>query len=78
MYYCNKCAVQAASQGFTIKSINQNKGKVMPYYPQYNSNPKYKQLMEILNVIKTLDEEFIKMSDQRKINEHYENQEKLL
>lgn len=50
----------------------------MPYYPQYNSNPKYKQLMEILNVIKTLDEEFIKMSDQRKINEHYENQEKLL
>lgn len=44
MYYCEKCATQAASQGFTVKRIQpqsnyqSKKGRKIPDYPKYVGN----------------------------------------
>jgi len=51
MYYCKVCAAQAASQGFTVTKIgglNNKKTKILPNYPQYSSNKRYNQLLELM------------------------------
>ena len=54
MYYCGKCATQAASQGFTVNKIGQKSVKSMPCYPQFQGHPRYNELMELLKLINDL------------------------
>ena len=55
MFYCGKCAAQAASQGFTVKTILQSKRvKTLPNYPEYTGNQKYHDIMDLLKNITTL------------------------
>ena len=85
MYYCKKCAAQAASQGFTINQISQSgnynqqkKDKVLPFYPEYQNNLRYKELMELMKMISALDGQFNKMSDPKRVSAHYDSQEEML
>lgn len=55
MYYCGKCATQAASQGFTVNKIGQKSVKSMPCYPQFQGHPRYNELMELLKLINDLN-----------------------
>ena len=80
MFYCGKCATQAASQGFTVKHISlhvsnaQSKTKVLPNYPQYNGQPRYNQVLDLLKKVVDLEEESRKFDSQR-VAEHYQTQE---
>jgi hypothetical protein len=47
MYYCEKCATQAASQGFTVKriqsqsNVQSKKSRIVPHYPEYLGHKRY-------------------------------------
>ena len=85
MYYCEKCATQAASQGFKVSRITSNKmskksnkvNRTLPNMPHYANNIRYKQIMEFLKKIITVEDECSAI-DPEQVNRHYQEQEALL
>ena len=85
--YCQKCAINVASNGFEVNKISGQSSKdkmflgspksaLMPFnFPEYTSTPGYDDLKEI---VQELDEAHSRYSQQLKtfssIEDHYENQ----
>lgn len=83
--YCEKCAAQLASQGFTVHKLeDQSTVKKhhlpflipeLPYYSQYQNNPMYGKILNFLKELNSIEEEhFCNMKTFGETDEHYQNQ----